>query len=395
MNASKVEKFGSILIAISSVIISMVLLWSVHDYFGKFTDFPEYYAAAKMILVGKGESVYALNEMVHTQQNLFPALGKRFTPIYLPPPSLILFIPIALIGLPLAVYVWKLLLITCLAGSIILLVRTFSLNYKSTCYLIAGLTLCHASFEMLRIDQIGAILLLALSAALYFLQKNKDIKAGLSLSLMIMKPQFVLPFLVYLIGLQRWRPVTIFFIVGIVLTACSYLIMGQTGFSNYFALLRAPESASFMQPELMPTLRGQLLRICPNLSNVIFYVAALVFAAVTYCSWFCGDDNRQNAKAVLWAFLVTIPLTFITSLHCHSYDLLLLAPSIIIIFTDAVIRFSQSFKLIMIIGGLVFMIPIAIFIHYFYLLQGGPINIWFIELLIMESSIITRLIRLK
>ncbi len=370
MATKKIEKLISTLIAVSAVIGLVILLWSARGAFGNFTDFPEYYAAGKSILAGNGAAVYDLNEAARMQQELFPVLGKRFIPVYLPPQSLVLLAPIALFGLPLAFYIWKILLIACFAGSVVFLVRTFSLDYKKTCYLVAGLVLSHASFEILRIDQIGSMLLFALSGVLYFLQKNKDIKAGLFLSFMIVKPQFILPFLVYLVGLRRWRPVLVFLLAGVILTALAYLLMGGAGFTNYFAHLLAPGSSALMQPELMPTFRGQLLRICPEMSKEILYISMAIFIAVCVCSWFCGADNRKNPKAILWAFLVTLPLSLITAIYCHSYDLILLAPTMIIIFTDAVLPFSQIFKLMMIIGGLVFMIPLAIYIHYFYLLPG-------------------------
>jgi hypothetical protein len=310
----------------------------------------------------------------------------------LPPPGLILFAPIALIGLPWAFYLWKIISVLCLIGSVFVLTRTFKLGYKQVCYLVAGLALSHATFEILRLDQIVSMLLLALSLVLYFLQKKQDTKAGLALILFVVKPQLILPFLVYLVGLRRWSPLAIFVGASGVLTVLSYLLVGEKGFRNYLVLLKAPESVLFMQPELMPTVRGQLLRLCPSLSQEILYISIAIFLAVIFCSWFCGADNRKNDKSILWAFLVTIPLSLITSLHCHSYDLILLVPTVIIIFTDAVLVFKERFKLLVVIGSLPFLIPLAIFIHYFYLLQHGPVNVWFIELLILELAICVRMI---
>jgi hypothetical protein len=392
LNVAKIEKLISTAIAIFASGALMTLLWCVRDLFAKFSDFPEYYAAAHFILHGHAASIYQLASINDMQHMLFPELGQRFIPIYIPPPGLILFTPIALFKPVLALYIWKLLSIAFLIISIVLLVRTFSLKYKQTCYLIAGLSLSHAAFEILRIDQIGSILLFSLSSTLYFLQKKSDIKAGLALSLFILKPQFIVPFLIYLIGLRRWTPVVVFTAVALVLTAISYFILGQSGFNDYLMLVRAPASGLYMQPELMPTLRGQLLRLGSEFSKEISYLSIAVFLAVSFCSWFCGADNRNKEKNILWAFLITIPLSLITSLHCHSYDLILLVPTMIIIFADAVIPFGDRFKLALIMGSLIFLMPLAILIHYFYLLQGGKINVWFIALLIMELFICARLI---
>jgi hypothetical protein len=392
----KIEKLIATLIAICAIVGLVVLLWSAQYAFGKISDFPEYYAAAKMIIEGKAPSIYVVSEIAKVQQNLFPVLEKRFIPIYIPPPALIFFIPIGLIGLPLAIYVWKSLLVLSLIGSVIFLQRALLLSYKQTCYLIAGVALSHACFEMLRIDQIAAFILLAFSAAVHFLQRKQDITAGLALSIMILKPQYIIPFLVYLIGLRCWRPVIMFACVGILLTVISYFVFGNTGFANYIALLKLPESTLYMQPELMPTLRGQLLRLAPSLSKEILYVSIAVFMSVAICSYFCGADNRNKNKNILWAVLITMPLTLITSLHCHSYDLLLLIPAILIIFMDTIIKFSPAFKLVIILGGIVFLIPLAIYIHYYYyLMQAGLINIWFLELLLLTAAIVFQVIRTK
>jgi hypothetical protein len=381
----------STLIAISAIVALPVLVWSAHDSFAKVSYFPEYYASAKLILAGKGASSYLSSNLGQMQHELFPAMGKRFVPMYLPPQGLILLTPIALLQPVPALYVWKAFLIACLVFSVIFLVRTFSLDYKKTCFLIAGLCLSYACYEALRIDQIAPILLLSLSAALYFLQKNRDIKAGLALSIMIIKPQYILPFLVYLVGMRRWRPIIIFCGISLILTVAAYLLIGWAGFANYFALLLAPQGIFHMQPALMPTFFGQMLRLSPFFSKEILYIANAVFLAVAFCSWFCGSDNRDNAKAILWAYLITIPVTLLTSLHCCNYDLLLLVPALIIIFTDAVLPIAKVFKLLVVVLGLVFMVPLAIWIHDYYLLKGGLLNIWFIELLLLEFIIIMRL----
>ena len=84
--------------------------------------------------------------------------------------------------------------------------------------------------------------------------------------------------------------------VGILLTVISYFVFGNTGFANYIALLKLPESTLYMQPELMPTLRGQLLRLAPSLSKEILYVSIAVFMFGCYMFIFLWADNRNKNK---------------------------------------------------------------------------------------------------
>ncbi len=391
MFTKKLERLISTSIAVAAVLILFYLIWLGHNAFISISDFPEYYAPAKMILAGNGADSYLVAALSALQHQMFSNMGERFVPIYIPPQGLVLFSPLGLFSPTIAFYLWKCLLIVCLIAATVILKRIFYLDYKKTCYLIAGLCLSEMVYESLRIDQLAPILLIVFLGSLYLLQQRQDIKAGLLLSLMICKPQCVLPFLAYLAGVKRWRPIIVFFSVAIALTLIAYILIGKEGFLNYFALLRLPESTEYMRAELMPTLRGQLLRVLPEYSKQILYLCSVVFASVIGISYFYGYKYKDNEHNILLSTLLIIPMALIFSIHCHVYDLLLLVPTVVAIFTNMGSRFTLIFKTLITFGGMLFMVPLSIYIHYDYLLKGGQINIWFIELLILTLAIMTRL----
>jgi len=361
--------------------------------FGGISDLPEYYAPAKLILEGKGALGYTIEGLGEAQHRFFPSMGGRIVALFVPPQGLALVSPIALVSPDASRFVWKSLLVLCLAASIFLLRKTFELSYKQTCYLIAAMTLSDVAYNSLRIDQLAPILLLSYVAAIHSFKHNKNISAGIWLSLIVLKPQQFLPFLAYLAGAKKFKP--LFACAGIVaaLSLVSLMQIGQTGWSNYFALVSSPSSVPFMQPELTPTVRGQLLRLFPAASGSIFSLTAGIYLFSIALAALVGWKLRDKKNPVLLGVVGVMPLGLVLSMHCHTYDLLLLIPTILLIFNDAVIPFGQLWKLAVMLGAIVFMLPLSVEIQHEYLLKGGQFNPWFFLLLPLAVALLVRVLK--
>jgi hypothetical protein len=163
--------------------------------------------------------------------------------------------------------------------------------------------------------------------------------------------------------------------------------MGTTGISNYMALVSAPSSVPYMQPELNPTVRGQLLRLFPNAAPTIFTATSALYLATIALGVFVGWKYRHHENALRLGALGFIPLALVASMHCHTYDLLLLVPTIIMIFNDSLIPFGQVWKLAVMLGTIVFVLPVSIEIQHNYLLKGGQFNPWFFLLLSLSAAL--------
>jgi hypothetical protein len=148
-----------------------------------------------------------------------------------------------------------------------------------------------------------------------------------------------------------------------------------------------------MQPELTPTLRGQLLRLellpsmqaIPHMGTLITVTTVLFYAAACGFSFWLARRSRKLDKALELGVLATIPLTVVTSFHCHSYDLLLLVPTILMLFTDRPVTTSPFLKLAIMAVGAIFVVPFCIYLHYDYLLKGGIANPWFAALCLLAG----------
>ncbi len=374
---ARIENIIATLFAILGVGALCALTYLSLPAFGGISDLPEYYAPAKLIFEGKGALGYTLEGLAEAQHRLFPSMAERVVPLFVPPQGLTLLSPIGLIQPDVIRFLWKTLLVLSLGASIFLLKKTFSLGYKQTCYLIAAVTLSDAAYNSLRIDQLAPILLLSYISTICCLNKKQDISAGLWLSLIVLKPQQFLPFLAYLAGTKRFKPLLVCLGVFAALSIIAFVQIGQTGLANYATLVSAPTSLAYMQPELTPTFRGQLMRLFPTASPSIFTITSALYLATIAFSMFVGWKFRDHPKSLLVGVLAIMPLALVASLHCHTYDLLLLVPTIILIFNDALVPFGPVWKLAVLLGAIIFVLPVSVEIQYDYLLKGGQYNPWF------------------
>jgi hypothetical protein len=185
----------------------------------------------------------------------------------------------------------------------------------------------------------------------------------------------------------------------IILSILSLLIVGPSGYQNYLSLIQSPESLSHMQPELTPTLRGQLLRleyVFPAIGQskgIISVVTLAVYAMAIGFSFWLGGKAQKMERPIEVGVLASLPLTVVTSFHCHSYDLLLLTPTLLILFADRIFVTNQFLKLGIMLCGSIFMMPLCIYLHYDYLLKGGVANPWFLELVLFAGLIVILLLR--
>ncbi len=390
---ARIENIIATLFAVLGVSALCALTYLSLPAFGGISDLPEYYAPAKLIFEGKGAEGYTLAGLAEAQHRLFPSMGGRVVPLFVPPQGLALLSPIAFFPPDVIRYVWKAMLGISLGVSICLLRKTFNLKYKQTCYLIAAVALSDAAYNSLRIDQLAPILLLSYISTIRCLEKKQDIGAGLWLSLIVLKPQQFLPFLAYLAGTKRFKPLFVCLGVCVVLSIVAFVQMGQSGLANYAALVSAPSSLPYMQPELTPTFRGQLMRLFPAAAPSIFTITSALYLATIAFALFVGWKFHDKQNSVLLGVLAVMPLALVTSLHCHTYDLLLLVPTIILMFNDSVIKFGQVWKLTVLLGAIIFVLPVSIEIQYDYLLKGGQFNPWFFLLVPLAVALLFKVFR--
>src|SRR5690606_16459479 len=158
--------------------------------------------------------------------------------------------------------------------------------------------------------------------------------------LFVLKPQHSLPFLLFLAGARRWKVFPSFIACLSILTVLALVQIGFDGFAGYLELLRDPGSISHQQPELTPTIRGQLLRLFPDQDRIIFSVTSFLSGLLLLLAMFWGHMLKGRESWLWTGIVVLIPVTIVLSVHCHMYDLLIMTPSMVLLFQDRGIRTS-------------------------------------------------------
>ncbi|MBX9724206.1 MAG: DUF2029 domain-containing protein [Candidatus Obscuribacterales bacterium] len=337
--------FAILSLCVCITIPAMALLGS-QSSFGQVSDFPEYYGAMKLLCSGRAADMYKFPQLFAQQQQDFPELGQRGIGFYIPPFSAPLLAPIGLAPAKQSYILYMLFSIGSLITSTVILSKHFALKAEGCIWLLTALCLSAPIFESMKIAQLAPFLLLSFSVFLHFActkelkvdiddsnspaeakpKSSNDIIAGLSLAIMLLKPQELLPIAVYLAGAMRIK-------VIIALLAVFGLLMlisvgsGTQVWQSYFELLKdSAGNTQFMQPELSATLRGQLLRL-PGFDHAQANTISSIAMAVCQCFIaFTGFKHRKAANFERGLLQVALPLGLLSSLHCHDYDLLLLTP---------------------------------------------------------------------
>lgn len=352
--------------------------------FFEINDYPEYFAAARMIMDGQGSAIYDVPKLFAVEHQYFPTRQAQVG-FFLPPWAAPFILPLAVVPVFLAKYLWPAFLFLFLPLSTIVLKRLFQLRAKGAAWLWNVMSLYAPTYEALRIGQLSPIFLFVISISAKLIQSGELALAGFALSTLSVKPQILLPITIFLLGVRRYR--LFFVILGfcILYLLLSIFLLGPGIIQSYIHTVGDPANLPLMQPELNPTLRGQLLRFASpyaTVAAIAFLLSSLLFI------FFLG---RRVASSNAWVnalLMVVLPLGAVSSLHCHSYDLLVLIPGILAMCRAPFAkRFPAVLQLIAFPALGVFMIPFAIYIHYDYLMKGGVINPMFVILFLYSLFI--------
>lgn len=374
------------LIATTAVGLLAFLVVASLPAFGSVSDFAEYYAAAKLVLSGHGDKAYALTDFVTAEQLFFPELKGRIVGFFVPPFSMAWIVPIGLFPLPAALIIWKLKLIAALFASIFILSKTFVLDRTGVLWLVAACGLSGAVYEGLRIDQLATILLVAFSIALYGLKKDRPVIAGFGLSLLMLKPQELLPFLIFLLAVKQYRTLLWFAAFSAIVAIVGFCELGISGLQNYSTLMASTvQDNRFLVSDLSPSLRGQLLRILPN-DRALASIAGGAFLMLSLAAIFVTGRKFANSKYWLEAGLIfAVPLGMVSCLYFFDYDLVLLIPTLIVLMQNRIQdHIPPPILALGMLGALIYFVPFSIYIHYYYLLPGGVVNPYFVTLLVFS-----------
>jgi hypothetical protein len=370
-----------VVLAIAGIGTLGTLIYLSRGAFAQISDFPEFFAPMKMIVAGSGSQIYVIPELSRIEQFYYPS-SRAVVTLFTPPFGLPYFLPLAALSSDIAPLIWKIFLAASLFVGIAFLRSTFKLSLTATCWLTAVLCFSGCAYEALRIDQVSTPIFMCFSIAIWALKNNRPYIAAFALSGVLCKPQEILPFILFLVGVRRYKTVGALAVIGLVLMAVAYFLIGKDGFANYSELIKnSVTDTRYLVSDISCTLRGQLYRCFPQHRLEAHYFSLAVLApSLVACLWL-GNKVRRFDRWLEYGLVAVMPLGIVSALYCYYYDLLILVPTAVLLMTVFEPELPPLGILAGMIGGLAFMLPFSIFIHLNWILEGKMLNPHFFVLL--------------
>jgi alpha-1,2-mannosyltransferase len=295
----------------------------------KGTDFLHFYTLGSLALEHRGDQLYDMQSQASlAAQRVQDAEGIRYLPLY-PPQVSILFAPLALLPYQWALGLWWL---------------CTTLIYGVCCYRIwrwcpvlnhfAGTVALGAwgfpaFFHLIVWGQTSALALACFTSACLLLRDEREFPAGLVLGCLIFKPQLGLAAAILFVFLGRWR-----IVAGTALSAAAQLAagIGYYGIEPFRSWLKTmwqvPALLSSFEPRPYQThcLRTFWSMLVPwsGISTALYAVSGAVVLGWTIAIWKSQESLPLKLSALLLATVLISP-------HLTVYDLVILAPAILLL----------------------------------------------------------------
>ena len=363
----------SVFAAVIGVLTFCIFLYQFRLASSSISDLIEFLAAAKMAAAGHGAEIYIVPELSQVEHFLYPARGDVI--FFIPPFGLPWLMPLSLLTPDMAPGVWKGFLVLCFVASLWIMRKVFDLGRTATCWLIASSCLSGCTYDALRLDQTTTFMLLGFSFAILAFKNNRPYLAGIALSVMLLKPQILLPLIFLALGAKQYRALASLLVCAIILLGVGVALVGFDGLHNYATLMQSTiESDQYLGTRFSCTLRGQLFRLLPEYRTAVHYFCTAIVCLT--CTWaFKVGRGRADSKNWLnYGLFAVMPSAVVTSLYVFYYDLLLLMPTIL--------AFTQTFRpelpswspWCVLFLMLIFTPPISTYFHYNWILKEQVFN---------------------
>ena len=309
-------------------------------------DFLNLYTGALLLGQGHGDSLYDLQLQESAQRALLSPqaaeilrtqVQARMLPFLSPPFVALLFAPLGRVALPQAYALWLSINAVLLCGLVALLTVSFShwSRWERLLAGSAGLSFLPSYFAVWQ-GQVSLCLALAFALSWLAFRGRHDGWGGLSLALLLAKPQYAAAALLYLLWQKRWRALAGFAVGVTGLVLLGVLATGPGGLSSWLrAITQATGLGSYygIHPTLMFTWSGFLTALSSQpILGAAPSVPFLLWAGLEMCTLLLMAMiwNRQTSEpeATLGAgFSGLLIGAILLSPHTYVQDLVLLLPA--------------------------------------------------------------------
>jgi Glycosyltransferase family 87 len=329
-----------------ALVIWTLFIWTIatptlHDRNGnlKGTDFLHFYTLGSLAIDHRGGELYDMHaQSVLAAQRVPNAEGIRYLPLY-PPQVSLLFAPLAYLSYGWALAAWWLFTVliycTCCYG-----IWRLCPNLQDFCGTVALAALALPAFvHLIAWGQTSALGLACFTAGFLLLRDQREFAAGLALGCLVFKPQLGLAATVVFIFTGRWKVLTGAALSAAAQIAAGIVYYGVDPFRSWLRTLwHVPTLLSSFEPRPYQThcLRTFWSMLLPwsGVSVELYVISAVVVLAWTIAIW-----RRQQSLSLKYSALLLA--TVLVSPHLTVYDLVILAPAILLL-TDWLISHRSA-----------------------------------------------------
>jgi hypothetical protein len=264
------------------------------------------------------------------QEIVDPEIRARYTSFQYPLFSTLFVIPFALLDYPAAQLAWMTFLELCLIATALMSLRL--LNWSGSLFtkivLVLFSLLWYYGARDVIVGQISAVVALLLILAIWFIQQDQDIVAGVLLAFSMIKPQLAVPLIIFasiwaLSTNRRDLLLSTSASLGVLILAFMVLMpnwpvemLSQWLTSPY---LVNPGSALGLLASKLPGIQSQL--------NVFLHALAVAYLVI---EWFLAW--RRQDRRFLFAALVTLTITQLIILPANTTNMTVMIPVLFAIF---------------------------------------------------------------
>jgi len=322
----------------------------------KGTDFLHFYTLGSLADAHDAADLYDMNaQAVLASRRVPQAAGLKYLPLY-PPQLSLVFAPLAETSYGRALALWWAWTAILYAGCCYWTWRACLNLYKyagTVLVLTAGFP---AFFHLIAWGQTSALALLCFTALFFLLRSRRDFLAGLVLGCLVFKPQLGLAAAIVFLSIGAWRVIAGSLLSAAAQMAAGAVFYGTQSLKEWFRTFsRIGAFLPLLEPRPYQThsLRTFWSMLMPwlNVALALYVLSAVVVLAIAVACW-----RRGQAVPLAMRYSVLLLATVLVAPHLTVYDLVILAPAILVL-ADWIVgqpSTSSTRKL----GGLLFLVYI-------------------------------------
>jgi len=323
----------------------------------KGTDFLHLYTFGSLAMEHRGTDLYDLDKQAALVAKRVPeAAGIRYLPLY-PPQVSLLFAPFAHFSYGWALMLWS------ICGALIYAICCYSVwracpNLRAHGTLVALLAAAFpAFFHLIAWGQTSALALACFTLMFFLLHKRWEFLAGLVLGCLIFKPQLGLAAAIVFVALGAWKVVAGAIVAAAVQLSVGVLYYGKEPLRHWIhTLANANSLLPLLEPKPYQThcLRTfwAMLVPWPALASGLYIVSSVVVLALTLALW------RRAGTPLPLRYSALLLATVLISPHLTIYDLVILAPALLLIADWLMVQPRETASRLGILLYLVYMLPL-------------------------------------